>query len=80
MLLKARKEKERSLLVAMWCRSHWQDQPVHILCQGTRPKADLLVQMAPEELNATFAFLKDDVSEAVNAAKRQYSKKSRKAS
>ena len=54
-------------------------QVVHILCQGTRPsKADLLVRLVPEDLSAIFAFLKDDVSEATNAAKRQYSKKEKK--
>ena len=56
------------------------DQPVHILCQGTRPwKGDLLVKLVPEELAAVIAFLKDGVSDALNAAKRQYVKKSKKA-
>ena len=54
-------------------------QPVHILCQGSRPtKADLLVRLVPSDLGAVFAFLKDDVSEALNAVKRQYAKKEKK--
>lgn len=51
------------------------EKPVHLLCQGTRPsKADLLVKLVPEDLSVVLAFLKENVEEALCAAKKQYKK------